>query len=220
MNCGTQHASLPRKFACLGTLMNSRLLTAFFMLLSLLAPPIVEAAPGRSGAGNVYNYSQTVPLLPPAIRRVRPQHPVFGPVPQPGQPKVGGVTKPPSVPAQPRSAGPAIHFRGLDFRSLNAVERAAWVRGRWHHGCRNRICGWWWFTGDYWYWYAAPMYPYPDYISPEEAEPSDEETPTEATPPQDLSGDTFYYCADPSGYYPQIPICNVPWEAVSADTTR
>jgi hypothetical protein len=213
----TSHANLSWH-SRIGAIMNLRFLIPLLTLL--LTPAIAGAAPGHGSNGNVYQYPWTFPSLPPTIRGVRPQHPVFGPVPQPGQPKTRAVAKPPTVQAQPRSVGPAIHFRGRDFRTLNPAERADWLRGRWHHGCRNRICGWWWFTGTYWYWYAAPIYPYPDYISTYEAEESDEEAPAEATPPPDLSGDTYYYCADPSGYYPEISACNVPWEAVSAGPTK
>jgi len=37
-----------------------------------------------------------------------------------------------------------------------------WHRGRWMHVRHNGRDGWWWVIGDAWYFYPAPVYPYPD----------------------------------------------------------
>lgn len=37
-----------------------------------------------------------------------------------------------------------------------------WRRGHWEHGFHHGRDGWWWVVGPTWYFYAAPVYPYPD----------------------------------------------------------
>jgi hypothetical protein len=37
-----------------------------------------------------------------------------------------------------------------------------WHSGRWFHGPHGGHDGWWWVIGDSWYFYPAPVYPYPD----------------------------------------------------------
>jgi hypothetical protein len=37
-----------------------------------------------------------------------------------------------------------------------------WHSGRWMHVRHNGRDGWWWVIGDAWYFYPAPIYPYPD----------------------------------------------------------
>jgi hypothetical protein len=37
-----------------------------------------------------------------------------------------------------------------------------WHRGRWMHARHGDRDGWWWVIGDAWYFYPAPVYPYPD----------------------------------------------------------
>jgi hypothetical protein len=37
-----------------------------------------------------------------------------------------------------------------------------WHGGHWFHGGHGGRDGWWWVIGDSWYYYPAPVYPYPD----------------------------------------------------------
>jgi hypothetical protein len=37
-----------------------------------------------------------------------------------------------------------------------------WRGGRWYHGPHGARDGWWWVIGGSWYFYPAPVYPYPD----------------------------------------------------------
>jgi hypothetical protein len=37
-----------------------------------------------------------------------------------------------------------------------------WHRGRWVHARHGGHEGWYWVIGDAWYFYPAPVYPYPD----------------------------------------------------------
>jgi hypothetical protein len=81
-----------------------------------------------------------------------------------------------------------------------------WRGGRWWHGWHDGRGGWWWIVGPTWYWYPAPVYPYPDpYLPPAVA-------PAPPGPPARL----YYWCDNPQGYYPYVPQCYAPWRAVSA----
>jgi hypothetical protein len=37
-----------------------------------------------------------------------------------------------------------------------------WHGGHWYNGPHEGRPGWWWVIGDSWYYYPAPVYPYPD----------------------------------------------------------
>jgi hypothetical protein len=53
---------------------------------------------------------------------------------------------------------------------------------------------WWWWPG-----YYGPYY-YGDYYSP--------------VTPYQMAVPSYYYCANPAGYYPTVTLCTVPWMAV------
>src|ERR1700691_1206786 len=36
-----------------------------------------------------------------------------------------------------------------------------WNHGYWFHGAYGGRAGWWWVVGPTWYYYPAPVYPYP-----------------------------------------------------------
>jgi len=84
---------------------------------------------------------------------------------------------------------------------------------RWHHGYwlqrfhdgRN---GWWWVVDGQWYFYPAPVYPYPDPYTP----------PMIVAQP--AAGPQYWYCANPPGYYPYVPQCAVQWQSVPAGAAQ
>jgi len=91
------------------------------------------------------------------------------------------------------------HFRDHDFD--------AWRGGRWFHVDHEGRLGWWWVVGGQWYFYPAPVYPYPDpYVPP---------VMVQAAPPA-APGATWYYCDAAGGYYPYVAQCPTPWRAVPA----
>ena len=90
--------------------------------------------------------------------------------------------------------GDIHHFSGHDYDR--------WRGGGWFHGYHDGRFGWWWTVGPDFYFYPAPVYPYPDPYVP----------PTVTAAP----GPTWYYCANPQGYYPYVGQCAVPWQAVPA----
>jgi hypothetical protein len=96
-------------------------------------------------------------------------------------------------------AGPIGRFGARDFD--------AWRGGFWWHGFRGGRIGWWWLADGFWYWYDAPVYPYPGYVG-------DYYVPSEAYAPP---GQILYYCSYPAGYYPYVRACPTGWRVVPAD---
>jgi hypothetical protein len=94
------------------------------------------------------------------------------------------------------------HWHG-DIHAFHDRDFSYWRGGHWFHGRRGGQFGWWWVVGPTFYFYSQPVYPYPNPYVPPVAS---------AAPP---SG-TWYYCANPQGYYPYVPQCGVPWQAVPA----
>ncbi len=123
----------------------------------------------------------------------------------------GAVPHAPSRSAFPRAVpGQPGHdlgrFGGHDFGHLTVAQRADWQHGGWHHVWHHGHWGWWWVTGGAWFFYPAPIYPYPDYIGTEYYYDYYDEY---GTPDY-----YWYYCEDPQGYYPYVQQCNGPWEPV------
>jgi hypothetical protein len=85
-----------------------------------------------------------------------------------------------------------------------------WHTGYWHNGWYGGRFGWWWVAGGNWYWYNAPVYPYPAtvsevYVTPPATMPA----PQAAPAPQ-----MWYYCDNPAGYYPYVQSCSQPYRPV------
>jgi len=100
---------------------------------------------------------------------------------------------------------PFHNFRGARIARFSPHEREMWVRGHWWRGRHHGHFGWWWWVDGSWFFYDAPVYPYPDYVSEEYYEE-----------PSGDYGDYWYYCRDPRGYYPYVQQCNGAWEPVPA----
>lgn len=95
------------------------------------------------------------------------------------------------------------HWWHDDIHRFHEHDLRVWHSGRWFHGDHSGRAGWWWIVGGVWYFYPAPVYPYPDpYVPPVAVTPA---------PPQ-----YYYWCPTLHGYYPQIATCTVPWQAVPA----
>ncbi len=120
-----------------------------------------------------------------------------------------------AAPQQRHWSGNIHHFRDHDM--------PVWTGGHWVHGAHNRRDGWWWVAGNYWYFYSAPVYPYPDPYKPSVVVIQSQvttEVPAPAPAPADLApvqdGKSWYYCANPDGYYPYVQGCSVAWKKVPA----
>jgi hypothetical protein len=94
-----------------------------------------------------------------------------------------------------------------DIRHFHEHDIVRWRGGRWFHGPHGGRAGWWWIVGPTWYFYPAPVYPFPDpYLPPVAAGP----------PPAPPASQVWYYCPDPPGYYPYVPQCRTSWQPVPA----
>lgn len=118
-----------------------------------------------------------------------------------------------AVPASGQARpGPYWHG-GIDH--FHEHDIVVWRGGRWFHGWHGSRIGWWWIVGGAWYWYPAPIYPYPNPYTPPVVvqAPAAPAVEPQALPP------TWYYCDHPAGYYPYVPDCASGWKAVPAAPT-
>ena len=97
------------------------------------------------------------------------------------------------------------HWHG-DIRDFRGRDFAIWRGGHWMHGAHGGRSGWWWVAGGVWYFYPAPVYPYPNpYVPPAIIVPA---------APAGTAPRYWYYCANPAGYFPYVPQCSTSWQAV------
>ena len=101
-------------------------------------------------------------------------------------------------------------FRGGAVIYWGPEDAGLWRAGYWHHGWYDGRFGWWWVAGGGYYYYPQPIYPYPTVAS----EVYVTETPGVAPPPAAPAPPMYYYCDNPAGYYPQVPVCNQPFRPV------
>ena len=88
-----------------------------------------------------------------------------------------------------------------------------WRGGNWFNGYHEGRNGWWWIVDGSWYFYPAPIYPYPDpYTPPNVVVETVQVSPTGALPSY------VYYCPNPAGYYPYIAECPVTWQKVASSS--
>jgi hypothetical protein len=95
----------------------------------------------------------------------------------------------------------SFHAPAPAFQPAFHGDQNSWRRGGWRHDWHDGRLGWWWVVDDGWFFYDAPIYPYPDYID---------------EPPPPVAAATWYYCAHPQGYYPYVQRCDAPWQPVPA----
>jgi hypothetical protein len=126
---------------------------------------------------------------------------------------VGGVAE--AASAAVWYGGPGYRERVFRGPPPRVAVGPRWATGRWVHGWYGGRYGWWWAVGPSWYWYPRPVYPYPVYVPayddpnyvPEAGYP----------PPQNVQpqAQSWYYCANPQGYYPEVRDCDH-WQEVPA----
>jgi len=104
------------------------------------------------------------------------------------------------------------HWHG-DIARFHEHDWGLWRGGRWVHEIHDGRLGWWWVAGDSWYFYPAPVYPYPD---PYEPPVTVAVTPL-AAPPAAPVPNSWYYCEGAKGYYPYVPTCPGGWKKVPAN---
>ncbi len=125
-----------------------------------------------------------------------------------------------SAMARPAAADERAHRRGFererheawrgDIHRFHEHDLGLWRGGHWYKGRHLGRRGWWWIVGGVWYFYPAPVYPYPDpYLPPVVVAP-----PAPAPAP---AQQYWYYCSNPAGYYPYVARCATAWQPVPAN---
>jgi len=110
-----------------------------------------------------------------------------------------------------------IHSHGVwhgDIARFHEHDWAMWRGGYWSHSWHGGRYGWWWLAGGLWYYYPAPIYPYP---SPWEPPVTTVVTPGAApavgAPP---ATNYWYFCQASNAYYPYAASCPAGWQRVPA----
>lgn len=74
-----------------------------------------------------------------------------------------------------------------------------------------------WYGRGYVYPYGPPVYaPAPVYVAP----PIYVAPPVYVAPQGPAPAQSWYYCDNPQGYYPNVPSCNTPWRQVPVTPPR
>lgn len=98
-----------------------------------------------------------------------------------------------------------------DIHRFDRHDFAVWRNGYWRHGRHEGRLGWWWVVGGLWYFYPAPVYPYPDpYVPPVVVNPP---APVLVEPPP---AQKWYFCTSANAYYPYVSSCPEGWKEVAA----
>jgi hypothetical protein len=100
-----------------------------------------------------------------------------------------------------------------DIHRFHEHDWNVWRGGHWIHGRHDGRIGWWWVAGGLWYFYPAPVYPYP---SPWEPPPVVLATPPATTAPPPPATQYWYYCEASKSYYPYVATCPGGWKQVPA----
>jgi hypothetical protein len=128
----------------------------------------------------------------------------------------------------------AFRFSTRDVSHFNSAELSRWRGGHWWHGRHGGRNGWWWgFNGGF-YFYDAPIYPYPGYVSddfyyddgdydygpgPDDYDDDQGPGPDNMAPPNYRGAPnvgSWFYCRKPEGYYPYVRTCHGDWQRVPA----
>ncbi|MEJ2553398.1 MAG: hypothetical protein P8079_05115 [Gammaproteobacteria bacterium] len=93
-----------------------------------------------------------------------------------------------------------------DIRHFDRHDLHRWRGGHWVHGRHDGFLGWWWVVAGIWYFYPAPIHPYPNPYVPPAAVPPPSPPPSAAR--------YWYYCEAAQTYYPYIATCPGGWKKV------
>jgi hypothetical protein len=109
----------------------------------------------------------------------------------------------------PEQRGPSRQWHG-DIARFHGYDRGTWRGGHWQHARHGGRFGWWWVVGPAWYFYPAPVYPYPSPWLPADVIGLAPYGPP--LPPAQY----WYYCGPANAYYPYVASCPVGWTLVPA----
>lgn len=103
-------------------------------------------------------------------------------------------------------------FRG-DIAHFHEHDWAIWRGGHWIHDWHDGRMGWWWVAGGTWYFYPAPVYPWPNPWEPPAEVIVTPGVAQESPPPATRS---WYFCDGSQKYYPYVATCPGGWRQVPA----
>jgi hypothetical protein len=164
-----------------------------------------HAAPVHPGGA-----PHAAPVLPGGTAHAAPVLPGGTPHAAPVLP--GGTPHPVHGAAAPHE------FHGHDVHRFSREDREHWHDGSWRHEIHDGRLGWWWFVDYQWYVYPEPVYPYPLVVSEQvyvEPAPVVVQAPAPMAAPQQF----WYYCDNPSGYYPYVQKCDGAFREVPITTS-
>lgn len=99
-------------------------------------------------------------------------------------------------------------YYGHYYVGPRVVVTSGWHGGYWSRGWHGSRYGWWWVVGPGWYYYDTPIYPYPATINTTVVAQAPVTGPAPAQ--------SWYWCANPAGYYPYVSECPAGWTSVPA----
>lgn len=114
------------------------------------------------------------------------------------------------------------HFEGREFHHDGGGWRGdrhtveIWRGGNWVHERHDGRFGWWWVAAGMWYFYPAPVYPYPDPYTPPVVVVNQQPAPAPVTAQAQPPLQYWYYCDSLKAYYPYVPSCPETWRTVPA----
>lgn len=114
------------------------------------------------------------------------------------------------------------HFEGREIHRFGEHDMGIWRGGNWHHGRHEGRFGWWWVAAGIWYFYPAPVYPYPDPYTPpvtvinQQPPVVVQQAPAQPQSQSPPPAQFWYYCDSANGYYPYVPSCPEAWRPVPA----
>lgn len=166
----------------------TRLVTLLALTISILVnPALAQRGAIQHGGANAAIRGQT--MHAPSIFRGGPRGPM-------GWEQFHHDTAPARVTPH-RLTGTNLPASGNWHGNIHDFNLHTWQGGGWQHVVHNGRLGWWWIVGPDWYFFDAPVYPYPDLYTPF-GEPIG----------------WWYWCDAYNEYYPYVTYCPVPWESV------
>lgn len=108
-----------------------------------------------------------------------------------------------------------VYWRA-DIRLFPRYDWDTWRHGYWYHGWYGSRWGWWWLAGGVWFYYPAPIYPYPDPYVPGTVTVVNTTPAPPPAPSQPPTVQYWYHCSAPDGYYPYVSQCPGGWTKVPA----
>jgi hypothetical protein len=182
---------VPRRLELSSTLdfMGKSMLRTLTMLLAISAFMTIPAVAQRGHGGGGFGHGSSGGFHAPSVFRGGPRGPV-------GWSDFHHDTAPAKV-SPHRFGDTSLPLPSSWHGNIRDFDLHTWQSGKWQHVNHGGRSGWWWTVGSDWYFFDAPVYPYPDLY----------------TPYNEPIG-WWYWCDPSEEYYPYVTSCPIPWESV------